>query len=351
MELDVLQVARFEGQRTECHVLETACEPTSGVVCTHIESDLDLETLASTRGRRHATAEPSTQSLELGTLVCLLQDERCAHKPDRSDKLPFPSGEAAQRVFESFGLPMAYFRVVHATVAVAHAAAIPGRKGLPEKFEFVANCISWHADWGFALSHLAASNTTSIFWSLGSSADPEFLMDDLLSKKHLSHHPMLVPCIMFSHMFELAVERRADIKRKLARLEGNVWWLSTNGVSKSDQRNDDRETDYQSITDSEHIESLSETLNACRSEQGSREGRYHSWESYYRCLEEGFAYWERINSTQENQQSIDAHIELQSFAELTWAQMQSLKARDVDEVTRVSEASEMVCMRSSRRSD
>lgn len=340
--MDVLQAARFQGQRTECHVLETAFVPTAGVSCIHTASEVDLDTLTSTRGRQHTTYPPPAQSQKLGTLVCLFQNERSTHKSGLNDELPFPNGKAALQLFKSLDLPMSYFRVAHSSVAVAHAAVTLGQRNRPRRFEFITKCISKFADWAFALSHDAASGTTSVFWGVGRAAGPEALLLDLLSKKRLSHHPMLVPCIMFSHMFELAMQRRAETKRKLKRLEHDVSWLSTTGVSKNHPKDGRGDDDFQQITDSEQIESLSETLNACRSEQASREGRYHSWQSYYDCLEKGFGYWQSIISDQDNEFLTDAHTELSSCAALTWAQMQSLKARDVDEVTRVSEISEMV---------
>ena len=90
------------------------------------------------------------------------------------------------------------------------------------------------------------------------------------------------------------------------------------------------------------MESLSEIVNDCRNEQGSREGRYHSWQTYYNSLERGFEYWESIESSGDDKLFREAHTELMSWAAVTWAQLQSLKARDMDEVTRVTEASDMV---------
>lgn len=182
IDFEVLQAAKFRAQRTSCHVLETTFEPTSGLDTKYTESELDIDALTNTCGQQHnshrsdiGTAPPSQFNI-IGTLVCLLQNERCLHRSGKRDKLPFQSSKAARQGFQAFNLPTSYFRVVCAAVAVAYATIVRGDGHVPCRLEFVANCISKQADWGFALSHEATSNTTSVFWSLGWAARPELLL-------------------------------------------------------------------------------------------------------------------------------------------------------------------------------
>lgn len=297
--------------------------------------------------RRHLTVDsPRTgppgmvdEKRHTTTLRYIFQNRRAHHVSGRPDPLPFKDGHTAEQVFELLSLPYSYFQIANGSLTVAEAAVHLDASGLPQTLDMIVHCISKGGDWALALSHDAAAGTTSAFCSVESCLGSADLLASVEALRGLSTHPMLIPCVMFAYILRNAVARRHAIKARLRVLERDIGLLSESLLRAAHDGHQEPHTLADSAV---HIARLSDNLNSCRAEQGSREGRYHFWRSYHAALQKGFEYYGQILARDSRLYESESHARLLRWANLNWAQLQSLRTRDMDHVVKVNEASDMV---------
>jgi len=251
------------------------------------------------------------------------------------------NSSTARKLFAGLNLPMIYFQCADGTPTVVHSHTEPCTDEQPAKFELVVHYLSKQGDWDIALRHDARSRSTTVFWALDSRSDVDGLLEDLKSFQNYSFHPMVIPCIMFSSTFAGGLKRRHSIKQKMALLEEKVRTIHR----RASQWNDGDAAFHASqlwLEQPEDVEVLSELLHACRREVTSREGQYESWRDLHASIQEGFAYTARVMADMPHTTFLKAHSELQQWFNLTWRRLESLRARDMDHVTRIDNVAVMV---------
>jgi hypothetical protein len=203
--------------------------------------------------------------------------------------------------------------------------------------EFSSYCVSKQGDWSLALSYCASKRETAAFWSVEEGVDPQSLINMLMTFRDLSVHPMLIPCIMFAKILEQALQRRSSLKRRIQSLETALQDVSKKIAQSSREKTPQQEQDADD--GAEDVGLLLVQLQSCRNEQGSREGRYHFWESYHRALTSGL---DLTAVTEPNADFAAAETNLRQWKNIVWEKLQSLQARDKDHVNRVNIVAEMV---------
>lgn len=190
-----------------------------------------------------------------------------------------------------------------------------------------------------ALSHRSDTLTTSVFLSVDRRVRSDLLTEDLKLLSDHSIHPMLLPCIVFSATFRMAVVRRNLIKGKVSRLEKALARITSRRTPKSDAFSLENSED-----EDEDISHLFELLQGCRNDQASRKGRTDFWKSYNYAIDEGFRYIDKLPALSYNEQLFKAHKELQHWKILIWQRLQSINERDKDHANRVDNLSHMVSL-------
>jgi hypothetical protein len=235
---------------------------------------------------------------------------------------------------------MVYFQCADGspTFIHAHASSGEGADKQASHFDLVVHCLSRQGDWDLALRYNAEQKTTAAFWSLDHRIDTDLLLEDLQAMQDLSLHPMLLPCIMLAAAFRSGLGRRNSIKEKLVVLEDRVRLIHR----RASQANVSR-TDFHAsrlwLEKPQDVEALYDLLHMCRGEQSSREGQYEFWRSLYESIKEGFVYAETITEDRRAEKFRKAHDELRQWSGLTWRKLESLRARDMDHITRIDNAS------------
>lgn len=141
---------------------------------------------------------------------------------------------------------------------------------------------------------------------------------------------------MFFQILELAVERRKVLKHKLHELENTMREVNTRmaWVTKLDGRQHTSPRDHDS--DNQKLFAL---LQSCREAQASRDGRYHFWATYHAALKDGLVFVAKGGLDGE---LAIADASLRRWSEIIWTKLESLQARDKDQIERVNIASDMV---------
>ncbi|EMC99208.1 hypothetical protein BAUCODRAFT_31545 [Baudoinia panamericana UAMH 10762] len=333
------QEGRFESVPCTYHSIETfehgqACYQ----ICTEEPEKVGRSSLAATFSERLPTRPPgphvvaTSSPARTGLFRCLFQGSRPEHVSGRSDSLPFRDKHSLQSFFRDFDLPLSYLQIADGSLGVAHAQTTTDGSKRTTKYTFIAHCTFKRGDWAMALSHDRTRKCTSLFWSVDNRVNVRSITQNLEHLKEFAFHPVLAPCIMFNELLRVALERRRAIKKKIAILEETVGRLTMSTSPWSHNRT----VSTSGLQDIEHLIKL---LNSCRSEQISREGRYHLWTSVHNAIQVGFAYAEKALDHVPQPVFLKAHCELQDWTALSWRRLESLIARDVDHVSRVDNVS------------
>lgn len=336
---------RFEARKSEYHFIESIQDAVARHDV-HYDSDNNIGSslphlFTQWRLRPQDTPLSSAQEpITFGCLKCVFQGSRPQHVSGRPDILPFRDAEALRHVFTSLQLPTAYLQIADGSPALAKSHITYNHERLPCMYEIVVHCVAKQGDWAMALSHKPATKCSSLFWSVDKPIDSELLLEDLTLFREYAFHPMLTPCIMFAATLRAGVERRHSIKKKLGILEDAIRTINLRGPQAADRHY--HKTPYPSKP-LPSIESLFELLNSCRGEQASREGRYEFWRSYHEAINEGFEYAEQALTYVPQETFSKAQSELKQWNSLVWRKLESLRARDIDHITRVNNISDRVC--------
>ena len=286
-------------------------------------------------------------------MSCVFQRTRPAHTSTEADILPFRSKDALNHVFDGLRLPSSYFQVADGSPTTCHHHILV-EKDIPRRYEFVGHWVTKTGDWSLALAHHAETMETSVFWSMNEKMESGALLGDLLANKNNAFHPMLIPCIMFAHVFEMSLDRRNKIKDELKNLESAVSDTNTFVLGRTPTR---RATGLQDVVthDQERqadvplrerpmpeleveIARRFQTLNKCRQFQETQQGRRQLWTSFNKAIEAGLEYMENV-LTDPNNPSGERHRaacdDLQHWRRITWNKMENLIARDEDHVRRI----------------
>lgn len=256
------------------------------------------------------------------TLRCVFQRTRPPHRSTLPDLLPFASADAARSMFADLGLPASYFQIADGAPAAVSSHIGRGNNDQAVHFEFIAHCISYQGDWSFAVSHHAATMSTSVFWSVDDKVDSRALVDDLRDLQTHACHPMLIPSIMLSAVFQMAIQRLHSLKSRFSKLEDAISSLRYSTLP---------------VEDPPALDYLFELLESCRKDQTSRKGRYEYWESFHAAIEAGLAYYSALPDHDKR-----IHSEVKQWVRMIWRRLESVKARDKDHVLRVDNVSALL---------
>jgi hypothetical protein len=122
-------------------------------------------------------------------------------------------------------LPPSYFQIASGTAGFTQAHIFRNPEQ-PQQLEFIAHCLSKQGVWAIALSHDAAKQVTSVFWSVDDKIDSALLLKDFCNFQLYASHPMLVLCVMFAANLRMGEQRRHTIKDTLQSLEGAIQQIS-----------------------------------------------------------------------------------------------------------------------------
>lgn len=273
---------------------------------------------------------------ELSLLKLVFQPHRPQHVSGRSDKLPFRNRNALQRTFNVLHLPYSYLHVADGFPTLVQCDFCLDDNGKPLRCNFIVHCVQKQGDWALALSHDTKSMRTTAFWSVEGSKgiiQADRLVDTLKTLRKFSIHPMLIPCIMFNETLRLGIKRRNDTKMKINAIEARLRALEAADLAAAQTEPHDDRT---------NLASLFQILLECRREQQSSEGRYELWKSFRTALAEGMDYFELTIPQIHHGPSAQAHADLKLWASMISLRLESLKACDIDHISRIDNVSDMV---------